>query len=608
MVYSILLQQVRDIIQQSINDITHDKVEFAVEPALGGYGDISSNAAFLLSKRLRQSPARIASRISDGCSIPADSLIKSIQAHPSGYVNAHADWHNLTRTILALSTQSKYGDMTSDQSCVVEHTSVNPNKPLHIGHARNIIVGDVISRILRKAGRAVKVLNYIDDLGLQVADIVLGFKHLKYNMEPPPGVKFDVYCGDTVYVNTNVQYQKNPDLLDVRNQILYNIEQGNNDDARMAAQITRQVLAAQLETCWNLGVSYDILNFESHIVQSGLWHEIFERLKSMGIAKFETRGENAGCWVINDKVLVRSNGTATYMAKDIPYAAWKVGIVPNPFKYVKYKQPGDTPLYQTSIHEGIDISFSVDMVITVIDSRQSNLQKIISDILKEMGSKKYIHLGYGIVTLSEGTAKEMGIDTDGQAHMSGRRGIYVGVDDVYKTLYKNAYKETARRNPEMNLETLHLISHVISVATLRYEMIRQDLSRPITFDMYTSIRLDGDTAPYILYSYARACRILEKAPSVDCDTIHLDGQKERDLLRLLGIYPLVIRDATSNLSPKVVARYCHDLAVAFNAFYESCTIIGSGIHEGGRLYMTKSFSLVMYDALYTLGIDAPHRM
>ena len=610
MVYSTLLQQVQDVIQHSVhNNIMQEQVEFVVEPAQRGYGDVSSNVAFLLSKRLRQSPAQIASRIVDGCHISSEDLIKSIQAHPSGYINAYADWDKLTQIILTASTQDGYGSMTTDQSCIVEHTSVNPNKALHIGHARNVIVGDVISRILKKAGRTVKVLNYIDDLGLQVADIVLGFKHLKYDMESPSGVKFDAYCGDTVYVNTNIQYETRPELLEIRNKILYNIEQGDTDDARMAEQVTRQVLAAQLETCWKLGVSYDILNFESHIVLSGMWHKIFDRLKSMKITKFETKGENTGCWVINDKVLVRSNGTATYMAKDIPYAAWKVGIIPDPFKYVEYEgQPGST-LYQTTLQDGADMSFNADMVITVIDSRQSNLQNIITKILADMGSKKYIHLGYEAVTLSRETAAGMGIDTEEQAQMSGRRGIYVGVDAVYKALYDNAHHETSKRNPKLDSHTLHLISHALSVATLRYEMIRQDLGRAITFDMDTSTRLDGDTAPYILYSYARACRILERVPNFDHNyTTDLNEQKERGLLRLLSMYPLVIRDATSNLSPKVVARYCHDLAVAFNAFYESCTIIGSGKYESGRLHLTEAFSTVMYDALSVLGIDAPHKM
>ncbi|MXX21086.1 MAG: arginine--tRNA ligase [Cenarchaeum sp. SB0661_bin_35] len=608
MVYDILIRQVRDIIRQSI---IHSDIEYAVEPARSGFGDISSNVAFLLSKRLHQSPADVARIIADGCIIPPDSLIDTIRAHPSGYVNAYARWDKLAYMILESSIREGYGSIKTGQSCIIEHTSVNPNKALHIGHARNIIVGDVVSRILRKAGHKVTILNYVDDLGLQVADIVLGFRHFKYDIEPPKGIKFDAYCGDTIYVDTNAQYDKHPELYKMRSDILYNIEQGDTDDARMAKEITRRVLAAQLSTCWKLGASYDILNFESHIVQSGLWSQIFDKLKKMKIATYESEGENAGCWVIRDKVLVRSNGTATYMAKDIPYAAWKMGIIKNPFRYVRYEgQPGNTPLYQTIIHDdGIEMPLKADMVITVIDSRQSNLQEMISNILYEMGGKNYIHLRYEAVTLSEKTAKDMGISTDGKTQMSGRRGIYVSVDSVYDTLYRKAYSETSKRNPDMGTDALHLTSHVLSVATLRYEMIRQDLGRPITFDMDKSTRLDGDTAPYILYAYARACRVLEKVWDFGhADTSCIYGDKELHLLRLLGMYPIIIRDAASNLSPKVVARYCHDLAVAFNAFYESCTIIGSGAHQGGRLYMTRAFGAVMHDALHMLGIDAPHRM
>ena len=616
MVFDKLLRQARCMIEDSLRTVTpKEKVEFGVEPAQKNHGDISSNVAFLLSKKFHQSPADIADTIVKACRIDHDSpenLIKDIRAHPTGYINIYADWDRLSGIILTAATKRGYADTAAKGiSCVVEHTSVNPNKALHIGHVRNVIVGDTISRILKKAGYKVKVLNYVDDSGLQVADVVLGFTHLNYDINPPSGMKFDAYCGDIVYVNVNKKYKTHPELRDIRNKILYNMEQGDTDDARMAETITRRILAAQLQTCWNLGVKYDLLNFESHIVHSGLWQSVFEKLKDAGITKLETEGANVGCWVIHDKVLVRSNGTATYMAKDIPYAAWKLGLLDDPFRYVIYKgQSTDTPLYQTTLKHGDSMSFGADMVITVIDSRQSNLQNMISEILHTMGDGQYIHLGYEAVTLSRKTAMDMGVYTEGKAQMSGRQGIYVGADTVYQTLHDKAYGETSKRNPNLDAETLNEISQALAVGTLRYEMIRQDLGRPITFDMAKSTRLDGDTAPYILYSYARACRILEKAPPFDVsgNTSNINHQKERDLLRLLGMYPLIIRDASANLSPKVVARYCHGLAVAFNAFYESQVVIGSGSTENARLCLTKAFSAVIRDALATLGIDAPSRM
>ena len=614
MVFEDLLQQARSLLEGAVAEVYPEGVDFAVEPAQKGYGDVSCNAAFLLARRMGASPAEIAGMIAGACRTGSGSpydLIESVHAHNTGYVNVYADWGRLTGTILEACVQEGYGSMSDGRSCIVEHTSVNPNKALHIGHIRNVIVGDTVSRILKKAGCEVRVLNYIDDSGLQVADVVLGFSHLGYEMEPPSGMKFDAYCGDTVYVNTNQAYDERPELHDIRSRILYQMEQGGTDEARLAEKVTCRVLASQLQTCWNLGVRYDLLNFESHIVHSGLWKRAFEMLKKMGIARLETEGDNAGCWVIGDKVLVRSNGTATYMAKDIPYAAWKVGLLPDPFTYVPYAgQPGEAPLYQTALKGGKPASFSADMVITVIDSRQSNLQDIISGILQQMGGRGYVHLGYEPVTLSGRTAADMGIDAGRSRQMSGRKGLYVGADAVYDALRRRAVQETSKRNDSLSEDDINEISHALAVGTIRYEMIRQDLGRPIVFDMAKSTRLEGDTAPYILYSYVRACRILEKAPPPDVsgDMSALARQREQDLLRLLGSYPLAIRDASANLSPKVVARYCHDLAAAFNAFYESSTVIGAGAAQNARLCLTKAFSMVVRDALATLGIEAPSRM
>ena len=617
MSYGTLLDEAGGIIRTALERLGHPVVRFTVEPSREGHGDASSNVAFLLAKELRQSPREAAEAVAGACRV--GGLVRSIEAHPSGYLNMHADWDRLAGTILAECVREGYGSGSSGANTrvSVEHTSVNPNKALHIGHVRNIVVGDVISRILKKTGHIVKVLNYIDDSGLQVADVVLGFTRLGFAAEPPEGEKFDAYCGDRVYVGTTQQYEKDPTLQEVRREILREIEQGETESARMAEQVTRRVLAAQLQTCWSLGVRYDLLNYESQIVRSGLWEHTFDRLKQEGLATLETDGENTGCWVIGDKVIVRSNGTATYMAKDIPYAAWKLGLLEDPFGYEGYPggQPGGTTLYQSTLEGGTPMDFAAERVITVIDTRQASLQKAVSEAVSRLspgGEGSYVHLGYEAVTLSPKTAKHLGMETERRAQMSGRKGIYVGADAVYEMLCERAAAETTKRNPEMNKETLGAVSRAVAVGTIRYEMIRQDLGRPIIFDLERSTSLEGDTAPYLLYSHARACRILEKAPGspdYQADLSVLEANPERDLLRLLGMYGMAIDGASANLSPKVVARYCHDLAVAFNAFYESSRVIGAGDPlENARLCLVDSFGAVIRDALGVLGIEAPVRM
>lgn len=628
MTFKSILDEIENNLKKVLSDLSISDVKFSVEPAKPGFGDVSSNVSYLLAKQLKKSPKEIAEMLSDKYSDCTNTLVLKSEAHPSGYLNFYANWDKLSQLILSESYLDTCGDVDigNDSTVVVEHTSVNPNKALHIGHIRNIIIGDTVSRILQKAKYKVNVLNYIDDSGLQVADIIVGFKHFGYDQEPPNGKKFDHYCGDDVYVKTTEKYDADPTLEDIRKNVLKELEDGNSEIAKFADKITRRVLTGQLETCWNLGVTYDCLNFESQIIRSGLWTKIFEKLKEMNLVKFENEGKNAGCWVIRgddkeeDKVIVRSNGTATYIAKDIPYAAWKLGLLEDPFNYEKYsiEQPDSRVLWQTTLNQSNPISknFTGEKVVTVIDSRQARLQKIITTLMGKFKSSPdaYNHLGYESVTLSPETAKTLGLDTDGkQAQMSGRKGLYVNADSVYEILKKKTKDETKKRHPEMDDSEINSIAHSVSVGTLRYEMIKQDLDKIITFDLTKSLSLEGDTAPYIQYTHARAYRILEKsdrAPTIDVNFSLLKEKSELDLIKNIGLFNLQVRDATNNLSPKVIARYCHDLAVSFNSFYEKSKVLDLGDIdlENSRLCLVNSFKIVLEKALDLLGIKAPDRM
>ena len=628
MTFKSIIDEIENNLNKILDELSISDVKFNVEPAKPGFGDVSSNVSFLLAKQLQKSPRDIAQILSEKFQNCTSTLVLRSEAHPSGYLNFFADWEKLNQLILSESYLDEFGDVDigNNSTIVVEHTSVNPNKALHIGHIRNIIIGDTISRILKKSNYKVNVLNYIDDSGLQVADIIVGFKHFGFDEESPNGKKFDHYCGDDVYVKTTEKYEKDPSLEEIRKNILKELEDGDSETAKFADKITRKVLEGQLETCWNLGVSYDCLNFESQIIRSGLWDEIFEKLKEMSLIEFEKEGKNAGCWVIrgddkeDDKVIVRSNGTATYIAKDIPYAAWKLGLLEDPFNYEKYekKQPDSKDLWQTTLNKNhvIPKNFSGEKVVTVIDSRQARLQKIITSLMGKFKSvpDAYVHLGYESVTLSSETAKTLGLDTEGkQAQMSGRKGLYVNADSVYDLLKDKTKEETKKRHPEMDVSEIEKIAHNVSVATLRYEMIKQDLDKIITFDLIKSLSLEGDTAPYIQYTHARASRILEKSnrnPTIDVDFSLLKEKSEIDLIKKIGLFNLQVRDAAKNLSPKVIARYCHDLAVSFNSFYEHSKVLELGDEnlENSRLCLVNSFKITLEKALNLLGITAPDRM
>ena len=628
MTFKSIIDEIENNLNKILDDLSISDVNFSVDPAKPGFGDASSNISFLLAKDLKKNPKDIAEILSEKYQQYSSTLVLKSKAHPSGYLNFFADWEKLNQLILSESHLEEFGDVDigKNSTIVVEHTSVNPNKALHIGHIRNIIIGDTVSRILEKANYKVNVLNYIDDSGLQVADIIVGFKHFGFDQEPPDGKKFDHYCGDDVYVKTTEKYESDSSLEEIRKNVLKELEDGTSETAKFADKITRRVLANQLKTCWNLSVSYDCLNFESQIIRSGLWHKIFERIKEMNLIEFENEGKNAGCWVIRgedkeeDKVIVRSNGTATYIAKDIPYAAWKLGLVEDPFHYQKYEkeQPSSRVLWQTTLDSNNESeqNFTGEKVITVIDSRQARLQKIITSLMAKFKSVSdaYVHLSYESVTLSAETAKFLGLETDGkQAQMSGRKGLYVNADSVYDLLKKKTIEETNKRHPEMDSSEIEKIAHNVSVGTLRYEMIKQDLDKIIVFDLTKSLSLEGDTASYIQYTYARAARILEKSkriPSIDVDFSLLKEQSELDLIKTIGLFDIQVRDAAKNISPKVIARYCHDLAVTFNSFYEHAHVLDLDDEslENSRLCIVDSFKITIEKTLNLLGIVAPDRM
>jgi arginyl-tRNA synthetase len=628
MTLRLLFDEIQSSVQKICVNIGYPQIEFDVsEASRPEFGDVSCNIGFLLSKSLKKKPFDIAESIANEYKKNKGILISEAFAHPSGYLNFTANYSRLIKSVIQSSKEENYGevDVGNNSKIVVEHTSINPNKALHVGHVRNIIIGDTVARILQKAKYDVRVLNYVDDSGLQVADIIVGFKYGGFAKEPPNGQKFDHYCGDIVYVNITARYENEPSLAEKRTVVLKELEEGISEIAKFGDGITRRVLDEQLKTCWRLGVTYDCLNFESQIIHSHLWKIVFEKMQSMGIIYLEKEGKNAGCWIIKsdsevdeDKILVRSNGIATYIAKDIPYAAWKLGILEDPFYYKQYTvQHNGRILWETVLeNNGMKLNFTGDSVVTVIDSRQSRLQKIITKIMSDFKSKEksYIHLGYESVTLSADTAKTLNLDTGGKSvQMSGRKGIYVNADYVLDILGVRTYDEAKKRNPDLDEITLVKISEQVAIAALRYAMIKQDLDKIITFDMTESLSLEGDTGPYLQYAYARAMRILEKAsqePEFDVSFDNLITVHEKNLAKIIGKFDIQVEDSAKNLSPKIIARYCYDLAAAFNSFYEHVKVLTAETGElvNTRLCLVWSFEKTLGKALVLLGIDTPDRM
>ena len=650
------------------------------EPARKEYGDLACNIAFPLSKKYKKRPFDIASEIVEKHLKPyvskkqknneSSSFILSAETHASGYINFRVNFTKLAESVLdPILDDSNFGlsDFGHATRVLIEHTSVNPNKALHIGHVRNMVIGDCLYRIMKATNHNVAVLNYIDDSGLQVADIVVGFKFAGFSVDPEANrrinrsgrdntssqsqgdnndnddkyqnnenkidnkfTKFDHYC-DEVYVKVNELYHTDKSLEEKRQLVLSEIEKGTSDIAKFSSEITMRVLKDQLKTSWRMKSRYDLLNFESQIIHSNLWMKSFDLLKEKDISRLETSGKNNGCWILKvegeeDKVVVRSNGTATYIAKDIPYAAWKLGIVNDPFYYYKFTEQWDgSPLWATTLNsdslsknswtEHPEFS-SADVAITITDVRQDRLQRIISKILGRLrtNGKQYYHLGYESVSLSSDTAKVLGLEVGDKKfiHMSGRKGINIDADDVLERLHNKAHEEVRKRNPDLSSELSEGIAEEIAVSALRYNLIKQDLGKMITFDIFESLNLEGDTGPYLQYAYARSLHILQKSDNDYSQRKYdlLTSEPEHRLIKELAKFDIVLEQAVKNLDPRLIAKYAYTLATEFNLFYEKVPVLREKDPEimHSRLVLVKAFGFMLKKALNLLGVAPLDKM
>ena len=625
--------EVERIIKEACTSLGYGEVEAEVAlPPNPYYGDLSSAVPIRVAKERSEKPADVAVRLaSKAAEFLKDSrYVGSVTPHRGGYLNFSIKYPRFfLDSITAIVSENDFGSKEkTGKTFAIEHTNVNPNKALHVGHARNLVLGDSLVRVMRYLGNEVQALNYIDDSGAQVADVIVGFRFLGIPDVPPAGVKFDVYCGDSVYTKVNQEYTKDPELKEKQSLVLKEIEKGEGELADYTGGIVRKILAGQLATCWRLGARYDLLNWESQLVHSGMWERIFETMKKEGLVKFETRGENKGCWVIPDpetgeqKVVVRSDGTVVYVAKDIPYAAWKTGLIDDPFGYEVYldAQPGGGMLYSTTLggsKSGARFG-GADVAVSVIDTRQSYLQRIVGKVLERLekgASSRYLHRGYEVVALSRRTASQLGFEIGAEfAHMSGRRGLYVNVDTVLGVLKEKAREETRKRNPEDTQDWIDDVAEAVSVAALRYELLKQDPDKLIVFDVEDSLRFQGDTGPYLLYTYARARRILEKTtgrPAIDIGSAaKLTRPQETGLVKKLSMMDISAATAGEYLSPKEMTRFAHELAVAFNDFYESVQVNREedAALRDARLALVDAASRVLALSMELIGIPRRERI
>ncbi len=612
-------------------------------PPRRGLGDLAAPAALHLARRLGRKPRDVARELADGLELPPE--VREFRVEGPGYLNLRLDRPAVAARLLA---EPLLAAPPRGEKVIVEHTNINPNKAAHIGHLRNAVLGDVLARVLRSLGLTVEVQNYIDDTGVQVADVIVGLADLRgmgaaeVAALPEP---FDLLCWD-LYAEVGRWYEGDPGRQALRRETLHALERGEGPRAELGRLVTRRILSRHLRTMRRLGIGYDLLTHESAILGLDFFSRAFERLKERGAVRLEAEGRNAGCWVMPlasseefagledpDKVIVRSDGTITYVGKDIAYQLWKFGLLGQDFGYAFWPEEG---LWQTVVR-GVashpDFGHA-DRVVNVIDARQSYLQKIVRAGLEALGhraqAERSLHFAYEMVTLSAATARLLGyapIEAEAGGaevrglEMSGRKGIGVKADDLLDRLETKSREEIAARNREIQGEALDSLARQIATAALRFFMVKATTTRIIAFDFDEALNFEGESGPYLQYSLVRVRNIRRNLTAAGLpDAVTPEEVRALrgdvwpddlwDLVFAVAQTPEIVERAGATLELSLVARHALDLAQRFHALYHRHPIL----HEpnpavrSARLAMALVFARVLEALTDLLGISVPDRM
>ena len=629
-------------------------------PPTAAQGDLASAICFEMARTARK-PPRVLAEALVGV-YPSGGAIHRVEAAGAGYVNAYFDRR---ACLVAWLLDPRSARPEGTDKTIVEHTNINPNKAAHIGHLRNAVLGDTLVRSLRWLGRKVEVQNYIDDTGVQVADLVVGFRALRGEELDDVrsryaeaelaarGERFDYICWD-LYAEVTRFYEADAENLRHRRETLHAMETGGNPVAALAAHVAQRMVRHHLTTMDRLGIRYDLLPKESDILGHGFWKHAFARLKAASAVHLIESGKSAGCWVMDlpgveegagedQKIIVRSDGTVTYVGKDIAYQLWKFGLLGRDFDYRPFDWGSAAvyPLWETTrAEDGVPAPpFGRGRtVINVIDTRQAYLQRVVALGLSRLGhedeARRSIHFSYEMVALTPAAVASMFPDYPlteedrGKAHleMSGRRGLGVRADDLVDALIARARAEVRERHPEDPELEVAEIARRIAIGALRYYMLRFSRNRVVAFDLDAALAFEGETGPYLQYSVVRARNILaklaERRGADEADAAWLAHHADVTVLppdEVAAVWEIPLqlsrvesacRQAVDSLELAGVAKHAYILAQAFNSFYHRFPVAqeDDARVRWVRAAVTRLYHDGMLHLLRLMGIEVPNRM
>ena len=657
--YLKLLEELKQALARHIHEKYGVALSIALEkPPKLELGEAASPVCFELAKRLKRAPRQIAQEIA--ASLPAIPGVARVEVAGAGYLNAFFHRGGFWQTLQESSRQPPGPMGGRHEKVIVEHTSINPNKAAHIGHLRNAVLGDTMARILRQAGEHVQVQNYIDNTGVQVADVVIGFQHMEKKslaelrqLATQPG--FDYLCWDLYARVTQFYDQDKTQAAALRGATLRAIEEAHGEAAEMGAVVADAIVGFHLRTMARLGIFYELLARESEILRLKFWDAAFAKLKEKGVVQLATTGKVAGCWImpaerdddpaetpkdddeenIQDKIIVRSNGTVTYVGKDIAYQLWKFGLLGKDFRYKRWLDAPEGETVWTTTTDVDDraaphFGEPAARVYNVIDTRQSYLQEVVAQGLRGLGHAQAaadsIHFSYEIVALTPRCARELGYELTGDdakksyVEVSGRKGLGVKADDLISKLEQAAFREVAKRHADMPAAEQEKTAHAIAVGALRFFLLKYTRNTIIAFDFDDALSFEGETGPYCQYAVVRIRGIRRKGaeaggatpPSELADRFlaEPEGAALWELLLQAGMLDYSADAAIHAQEPAFVAKYAFQLAQAFNNFYHKHHIL-SEADSAKRTFLLALTELVerqLLSALSLLGIAAPDKM
>jgi arginyl-tRNA synthetase len=618
------------------------------QPPNVALGEYALPLAFELAKQLRKPPRKIAEELVAGIGVVPG--FHSFEVAGAGYINARVNRGELAAAMAV--DKHETAELNRDK-ILVEHTSINPNKAAHIGHLRNAVLGDTFVRLLRADGRQVDVQNYIDNTGVQVADVVVGFVHLENKSKDDiakligTDLRFDYTCWD-LYARVSQWHVEDKGRDKVRLDALHAIEQGGNPLAEIADMISTDIMRRHLHTMQRLDITYDFLPRESEILRLHFWDAAFALLKESGVLYFEKEGKNAGCWVMrragagekkedgadeadDQKVIVRSNNTVTYVGKDIAYHLWKFGLLGKDFGYRRFYEYPDGQWCWVSAETGEKDHphfGGVGAIYNVIDARQSDPQNQVREAIRELGdtehAENYHHFSYEMVALTPRCAAEMGYDilpedmNKAYIEVSGRRGFGVKADDLIDTLIQSAAEEVTSRHAQLEAPEQRAIAEQIAIGALRYFMLRYTKNSVIAFDFKDALSFEGETGPYAQYAAVRAGNIFRKGDTTAevalSERINFeqwlaapDGDDLWELWLAAAKLSTVVEQSIATTEPAYMAKYAFQLAQQFSNFYHRHHILNETDPERKKFLLATAAVVrrELVRALEIMGIQVP---